>query len=191
MSVIELRGRGPIWLPEKFKEFRPHQEDAINEALDLFESGINLVALDAPTGAGKTVVGEAIRILHNSDRALYVCTTKGLQDQFLHDFPHATVIKGRANYSTYDNPDGFEYGLDAAACTARTLDDPPPAPDCITCSLRPDLAADDTYEDSAYQERSTNLSWRHCDFCHPVSMCPYKLAKPSSRRSVLPTPLTC
>lgn len=86
-----------IELPEKFRELYPHQETAIDEALDHYRAGAKVVWLDAPTGSGKTIIAEVIR-RRLETRALYVCTTKGLQDQFVGDFPYARVLKGRANY---------------------------------------------------------------------------------------------
>lgn len=172
MPTIDFPGRTPVWLPEQFQEYRPHQIDAVNEALDLYASGVDVVMLDAPTGAGKTLIGETVRLLHPNEKALYVCTTKGLQDQFLEDFNHAQLIKGRANYPTFDNPEAFGVGLDASMCILSNQTDPPPA--CANCyrTGEPDIQ----YEASA-GIANTNIQWRHCDFCHPWQACPYREAK--------------
>ena len=95
-------GSPPI--PEKFSEFRPHQWDAIIEILEHFENGVKVVMLSAPTGSGKTLIGEAVQRLMPSSN-LYCCTTKTLQDQITHDFPYSVVMKGRSNYRTQHRAD--------------------------------------------------------------------------------------
>ena len=94
---------GPVPLPEWLTAFRPHQWAAVEEAMEVYDSGAKVVWLDAPTGAGKTIIAELIRRMART-KALYVCSTKSLQAQFLHDFPYAHVLKGRANYPTMDHP---------------------------------------------------------------------------------------
>jgi Rad3-related DNA helicase len=49
--------------PKWFSGFREGQEDAALEAVNLFAQGIRVVFLEAPVGAGKTIVGEAVRQL--------------------------------------------------------------------------------------------------------------------------------
>lgn len=62
-----------------------------------------MVILEAPTGTGKTLIGEMVRRII-SYRTLYVCTDKELQRQFVKDFPYAHEIKGRDNYPTQRGP---------------------------------------------------------------------------------------
>lgn len=81
----------------------PHQLEAVEAARELYEEGCKAVFLDGPTGSGKTLVGELVR-KELEKRAVYVCTTKGLQAQFLGDFPYAELLKGRSNYPTLDMP---------------------------------------------------------------------------------------
>lgn len=110
-------------LPPGFTELRPHQEDAIDEAVELFNSGIDVVYMDAPTGSGKTLIGHQIAA-ELGVKALYVCSDKSLQDQFARDFKHAKILKGRANY-----PVGTPAQCATAAeCTASGFDDP-----CLFC----------------------------------------------------------
>lgn len=85
-------------LPEWFGEYRPHQTQAIAHIMDSFKR-VDLVVLDAPTGSGKTLIGESIR-QEMKVKGLYTCSTKTLQDQFLSDYPYAKVLKGRGNYPT-------------------------------------------------------------------------------------------
>jgi len=110
-------------LPPGFSELRPHQVDAIEEIVELFMSGTDVVYLDAPTGSGKTLIGHQVAAELNA-RALYVCSDKSLQDQFARDFKHAKVLKGRANY-----PVGTpQQAATAAECTATAFDAP-----CLFC----------------------------------------------------------
>jgi ATP-dependent DNA helicase DinG len=90
---------GMFALPEWVSELRPHQWHAAREAVELFRSGKRVVWLDAPTGSGKTLIGELVRRLLD-ERALYVCSSLQLQDQFVADFDYARVLKGRGNYPT-------------------------------------------------------------------------------------------
>ena len=155
----------PMWgdrpWPAWVTEFRPHQVQAVEEIVEAFKSGREVVFLDAPTGSGKTLIGEMVR-RRLGVKALYVCSTKSLQDQALRDFPYAVVLKGRANYPTADHPDLFDdldaWGnrtLTAAECTKRMAD----LPACNGCP--PNV-------------KGTRM---HCDWCHPTNACPYQVAK--------------
>jgi len=110
-NVWTERDKTPF--PEWVTGFRPHQTQAVEEIIDHFDSGTKVVFLDAPTGAGKTLIGEMVR-RRVSTKALYVCHSLGLQDQFVRDFPYAKVLKGRANYPTLDFPT-----LTAESCDLR------------------------------------------------------------------------
>lgn len=94
-------------LPDQFETFRPHQIVAVEEILGHFADGKRVVFLDAPTGSGKTLIGEMTRRLMGARQTLYVCNNKALQDQFVGDFGYASLLKGRANYPTLDNPAAF------------------------------------------------------------------------------------
>lgn len=85
-------------LPSWVTELRGPQVDAVREAAEAFDEGADVVFMDAPVGAGKTLIGELARREVNVAKGLYVCTDKALQDQFLGDYPYAKVLKGRANY---------------------------------------------------------------------------------------------
>ncbi len=92
----------PAPLPGWVEGFRSTQLDAVDEILEQFEQH-DIVFLDAPTGAGKTLIGEMVR-RRVGGRSLYVCHGLGLQDQFARDFPYANVLKGKANYPTQNEP---------------------------------------------------------------------------------------
>jgi len=110
-------------LPPGFKQLRDHQAQAIDEAVELFNSGIDIVYMDAPTGSGKTLIGHQVA-RELEARALYVCSDKSLQDQFARDFPHGKVLKGRSNYKVGTQAQN----ADASMCTAVKMDDT-----CLFC----------------------------------------------------------
>lgn len=86
-------------LPDQFREYRPQQIEAVLEALAAFQRGASVVLLQAPTGSGKTLIAESVRLMLRA-RGVYMCSGKELQDQFARDFLYARVVKGRANYPT-------------------------------------------------------------------------------------------
>lgn len=107
-------------LPSWVTEFRPHQVAAINGVVEAF-TRVPVVVLDAPTGSGKTLIAETVRRMMRTS-ALYICTTKGLQDQFVKDYPYAHVLKGKANYPTEKyprsfHPDSWDGHLSCEDCT--------------------------------------------------------------------------
>lgn len=114
--------------PEWVTGFRPHQLQAVDEVLDAYARGAEVVFLDGPTGAGKTLIGEMVRRVVAS-KALYVCHSLGLQDQFVADFPYAEVLKGRSNYPTQIAP---YPEVTCADCTNTTRPDSEDA-SCTWC----------------------------------------------------------
>jgi Rad3-related DNA helicase len=113
-------------LPAMFKFIRPHQWDAFTDVLWHLDSGKKVIFLSAPTGSGKTLIGEMVRRIY-ANRAMYVCTTKTLQNQIARDFPHHSVIKGRSNYRTLNHPNADWLACDL--CTQKLADDP-----CVYCT---------------------------------------------------------
>lgn len=108
-----------IQLPSWCGSLRPHQRIAIHQILKEFETN-DVVVLDAPTGSGKTLIGYVVAKALQA-RALYLCHSLALQDQFVKDFPEAKVLKGRSNYPTANFPERFGgfTNLSAADCTAN------------------------------------------------------------------------
>lgn len=100
-------------LPDWVSEIRDHQMHAVQEILDAYARGVDMVVLDAPTGSGKTLIGELVRLglrarveaggsttgVVPAAHGLYICHGKSLQHQFVRDFD-APVLMGRANYPT-------------------------------------------------------------------------------------------
>src|SRR5690606_19006100 len=74
-----------------------------------YARGKRVMVLDAPVGAGKTLIAEMVR-RRLGETMLYVAHSRGLQDQFLRDFPYARVLKGRANYGTEHGPNWVTAG---------------------------------------------------------------------------------
>lgn len=89
--------------PEWVNHFRETQVTATDKVVAAFERGTQVVFLDAPTGAGKTLIAEMVR-RELGVRGAYICSSKSLQDQFLRDFTYSRVLKGRANYPTQYMP---------------------------------------------------------------------------------------
>lgn len=120
-------GAPPI--PTQFSSIRPHQWDAVERIEEEFKTK-HLVFVEAPTGSGKSLVGELARrlVVPTMGKAVYACSSIQLQDQFVRDFDYARLIMGRGNYEPLDGPDG----VTCADCTAA----PPNDPDCMWC---PDL----------------------------------------------------
>ena len=95
-------------IPGKFETIFEHQATAVLEAADAFRAGFQVVFMDAPTGSGKSLIGELVRRQLGA-KALYVCSSKGLQDQFVEDFTYGEVLKGRKNYEP-------QYAIDGVTC---------------------------------------------------------------------------
>ena len=168
-----------VELPEWATEFRPHQIEAIEALYRGFEDR-KVMFLDAPTGAGKTLIGETMRQLASltwdSKSGLYACTTKTLQDQVMHDFPYAQLIKGRGNYSTYDEEDRFDAlgarRLTAGMCTKKGIPSDQ-FPVCDQCEFAPADLRENQGHGGAHEVQTL----LHCHHCHPWQYCPYEVAK--------------
>lgn len=93
-------------LPRWVESFRSHQIEAISQVREAFDD-VDVVVLSAPTGSGKTLIGETIGRMLSPTARLYVCTNKSLQDQFVRDYPYSRVLKGRSNYATELYPQDY------------------------------------------------------------------------------------
>jgi ATP-dependent DNA helicase DinG len=79
-----------------FPEVRPKQRQVLQEICDAFNSGYKIIALEAPTGFGKSPVAIAIG---RTSGTSYICSaTKELQTQYMNDFPFLRTVKGMCNY---------------------------------------------------------------------------------------------
>lgn len=173
-SQMALTSQEPL-LPEKFATYRPEQWQAICEIKEAFDAGFKVVMVSAPTGAGKTLIGESARRMVGS-RGIYTCTTKVLQDQIERDFDeYARVLKGRSNYPTLDamNQMGFSGMTDTTPTTADCDLKRAALPACVKCS---GYGAGSSWGEGG-------VEGRHCSHCHPWSKCPYQVAKMEAARS--------
>jgi ATP-dependent DNA helicase DinG len=80
-------------------KWREHQVDAIEWIL---KSDKKYVFLEAPTGAGKSIIGIVSAMC--SGGANYSVHSKTLQHQITSDFPEARSLFGRSNYECIENP---------------------------------------------------------------------------------------
>ena len=146
-------------MPDWLEELRPHQWEAITEILDWFRRGKKVVFLDAPTGSGKTLIGELVR-REFSRFAIYSCTTKTLQDQVVRDYPYARVMKGRSNYPTADAPHAFPY-VTADSChttqSGKCDDCQGASPHCSQCFIPSTIVSGPNYEKAMRRPWSGNL----------------------------------
>jgi ATP-dependent DNA helicase DinG len=142
-------------LPESMQRLWPHQVAPVRRITEMFQQGAKMVVLDAPPGAGKSLIAESVR-RNLRCQALYLCQTKQLQGQIAQTFPYARVIKGRDNYPTLDD-------------LART------AKDCDSWRKGCRVAKD----------RGCQPDGPHCSYCHPMVACPYMLAKQAALWSPL------
>lgn len=115
-------------LPAKIVRHTPEQVRAVLEIQAAFDDS-DMVVLDAPTGSGKTVIAETVRLLRQW-RGLYICHSKGLQDQFANDFRYGRVVKGRANYPTQLKRRSFP-NISCDDCTWNVA-----SPDCAWCDSK-------------------------------------------------------
>lgn len=167
-------------LPAKFTEFRLAQWRGIVEIVEALDDGVKVVIVDAPTGAGKSLIGAAVPQILGKP-FVYCGTTKSLQEQIAREFPYAKVLKGKTNYPTVDTPD---MTADDCDMERKTL------PACPTCP-----GYENTWGGGAGGGVGSGVGGtgkqkqgRHCSHCHPVSNCPYRVAKQeaaSARMSVL------
>lgn len=78
-------------------EFRDGQREAIEYAVDAFNSGKRVVILEAPTGAGKSAIATCLANMVRD--SYYLTVTKILQDQLVREFGDELVeLKGRSSY---------------------------------------------------------------------------------------------
>ena len=79
------------------QEYRDGQKEAIEFAVNAFNSGKKLVILECPTGSGKSAIGMTLANMVKS--SYYLTITKILQDQLVDDFSDSIIeLKGRNAY---------------------------------------------------------------------------------------------
>jgi len=118
-----------IGIPNKFQNWRPYQEEAVNWILEQWDNDREIIALEASTGSGKSVTAVAAAKLANL-KTIYCVSTRQLQEQLAGDFEDAVVIWGRQHYPCPRFPHG---NLTAADCTHREYS---PCPKIYQCPYK-------------------------------------------------------
>lgn len=78
----------------------PGQVEALEKIVEVFESGVNTIILEAPVGFGKSPV--AVTLAKYYGTAHVLTPRKALQDQYFEDFTSDLVtLKGMSNYPCY------------------------------------------------------------------------------------------
>lgn len=99
-------------------ELRPAQEEAVRRINVAFESGKKIVAVQGPTGSGKSLIGLETALAH--PLSYYLVPLKALQDQIAKDFAtKMNVFKGKSNYlcTQYTK---YQTTVDKAPCQERS-----------------------------------------------------------------------
>ena len=78
-------------------EWWPTQRETIQRIVDAFEEGKRFVFVNAPPGAGKTIVATAVQ-QYLDVRAVNLCHTIHLEKQYQRTCPWAKVVTGRSNH---------------------------------------------------------------------------------------------
>ena len=132
------------YIPFEKKEFRPHQKEVIEKIIDAIENGTETILLNAPVGAGKSLIGYCVaRYLQEQEESSYIFTrTTFLQDQYLRDFKDIKTAMGRNNFLCLIDKDG--HSCDYGVCKQRKFTCPIGADVSNGVSLRP---LDDEHEE--------------------------------------------
>ena len=78
-------------------EWWPTQRETIQQIVDAFAGGKRFVFVNAPTGAGKTIVATAVQSYLDA-HAVNLCHTIQLENQYQRTCPWAKVVTGRGNH---------------------------------------------------------------------------------------------
>ncbi|AFF28237.1 gp239 [Sphingomonas phage PAU] len=112
-KVIDKLCENPGILRERIEQT---QKPIIEKALNAYIKGVKNYIVEAPTGAGKSIIGllinESIYLYNNKDIAAYTLTpTKILQDQLDEDNKRLNLgwalLKGQGNYMCLENNENF------------------------------------------------------------------------------------
>lgn len=98
---------------------RDDQYLAVSKILKAFANGKKVVALQGPTGSGKSVIGRSITNSFSS--SYYLVPLKALQDQIWNDFEDSgriAMLKGKGNYNCakYTLPGNVPIPVDQSSC---------------------------------------------------------------------------
>ena len=107
------------YIPFEKKEFRPYQKEVIQKIIESIENGTETILLNAPVGAGKSLIGYCVaKYLQEQGESSYIYTkTTFLQDQYLRDFKDIKTAMGRNNFLCLMDKNG--YSCDYGVCKQR------------------------------------------------------------------------
>ena len=107
------------YIPFEKKEFRPHQKEAIESVLELYDSGCSNIILNAPVGSGKSLIAYVLakRLEENDENTYMYTSTILLQEQYLRDFKGLVTAKGRSNFECIESSAGFN--CDVGVCKQK------------------------------------------------------------------------
>jgi ATP-dependent DNA helicase DinG len=160
MTHAALPSPAELGFPPKFTTFYDDQIEAIDRAVF---NPKRFTALAMPTGSGKSVTGIATALLHQKiKRAIYLTSTKGLQDQLSSDFQSLGVhdLRGAKNYPCRaiepgERLDRYRRSRYTAGC------DEGPCHSGVHCPYKPDPRQLFIRPDCAYYGAVWDA--RHCD----------------------------
>lgn len=141
-----------LGFPAKFAQFYDDQLEAIDR---IIFNKRRVTALAMPTGSGKSVTGVAAALLHPEvRRAIYLTSTKGLQDQLATDFQQLGLLdlRGQRNYPCVavepgGSLDRYRHGRLVVGC------DEGPCHSGVWCQHAPDRKQPHIRPDCAYYAR--------------------------------------
>lgn len=107
------------YIPFEKKEFRPYQKETIEQIINAIDNGTETILLNAPVGAGKSLIGYCVaKYLEEQDESSYIFTkTTFLQDQYLRDFKDIKTAMGRGNFLCLIDKEG--HSCDYGVCKQR------------------------------------------------------------------------
>lgn len=107
------------YIPFEKKEFRPYQKETIEQIIQAIDNGTETILLNAPVGAGKSLIGYCVaRHLQEQGDSSYIFTrTTFLQDQYLRDFKDIKTAMGRNNFLCLIDKEGRS--CDLGVCKQR------------------------------------------------------------------------
>lgn len=107
-----------------FGSFRKHQEEVIQEILEIKDTNVPNIILKAPVASGKSLIAyTAAQYLkqERKEKSLIFTSTKFLQDQYLRDFPTLKTVKGRNNFDCLNNGRTCDKGSCKEICDFKCL----------------------------------------------------------------------
>lgn len=76
------------------------------------QSKRKFIAIEAPTGSGKSGMGMIVAMFDDNNKATYTVHSKNLQEQIEGEYPEVVVLMGRSNYEC-----GYNSSLNGSQCT--------------------------------------------------------------------------